>query len=154
MPKKSDDIPENPLITALLARGAETATMLQGYVGSSRNDAYIRLYPTLSDLRRSIDIARSDILHFIESPRSGLGAIIVWVKKDAQMIISRVESSEATGRAPRSANYVDVKKGRLRMRVRVPRLRAGVCTSNCDTCGSSCVDCGPYGCTADCNVLV
>jgi hypothetical protein len=151
MPKKSDDIPENPLIAALLTRGAVTATMLQGYVGPSPNDVYLRLYPALGDLRRSIDIARSDILHYVASPRSELGAIILWVKKDAQMIVNRVESSEATRRAPGHAKYVDVKKGRLRMKVRVPRELADTCVSACDTCTSQCTH---TPCNGDCEVPV
>jgi hypothetical protein len=146
----SGEIQVNPLIAALLEKGAETGMMLQGYVGPSPNEGYLRLYPVLGNLRKTIDVARADILHSVESPRSGLGAIIVWVKKDAQLVISRVESSATTEAAPRRARYVDVNKGRLRMRVRSQWRGSDVCQSVCDTCTSQCT----YHCDSDCEVPV
>ncbi|PDT44357.1 hypothetical protein CO661_29655 [Sinorhizobium fredii] len=150
----SGEIEPNPLITELLERNAETAKMLKGYVGPSQDEGYIRLYPVLGNLQRTIDVARSDILHFINSPRSGLGAIIVWVKRDAEIVVSRVESSDnpTTGRA----RFVGVNKGRLRMRVRT-QWRNAVYASSCDTCTSQCNTCTSqctYHCDSDCEVPV
>jgi hypothetical protein len=153
MAKKSSsygEIQANPLIAALLDKGAETAMMLQGYVGSPPKEEYVRLYPVLGDLRKTIDVARSDILHFVDSPRSALGAIIMWVKKDAQIVISRVDNSAITAPAPRRARFVDINKGRLRMRVKSQSRASDVCQSICDTCTSQCT----YHCDSDCEVPV
>jgi hypothetical protein len=43
-----------------------------------------------------------------------------------------------------------LQKGRLRMRVRVPRRGGDVCTSNCNTCQSRCVP-RCTGCGRDCD---
>jgi hypothetical protein len=130
------EIEANPLIAELLARGAESAMMLQGYVGPSMDAEQLRLYPQLNNLLESIDIPRSDIVHVVESPRSGLGGVIVWVKKDAQLAVRRVERTDVQPRRPR---LVDVNKGRLSMRVRA-QPRGEVCISwcGCDICMTNC----------------
>jgi hypothetical protein len=134
-----EEIEENPLVAKLIAQGAETAMTLRGYVGPSTNEGHLRLYPRLANLQVSVDIPRADILHFVEAPQSRLGAVIVWVKRDAQLAVRRVESSDTgTGKPP--ADLVDVNKGRLRMRLRAPGGNREVCFSTCMDCLSWC-DC-------------
>jgi hypothetical protein len=143
------EVQENPLIADLLARGAESATMLQGYIGPSTNDDVVRLYPRLNNLRDRIDIPRSDIIHVAESPRSGLGGVIVWVKRDVKLDFRRIKSTEKKSERP---EFTDVQKGRLRMQVRAPR-GSDVCTSVCDTCMSRCLPCnGSCVCDGSCIV--
>lgn len=140
------EIVENPLIARLIEQGAETAMTLRGYVGPSPSEDHVRIYPRLGNLLVSIDVARSDILHFIEAPRSGLGAIILWVRRDAQIAVHRVETSESAAAPAQDADLVDVKKGRLHMRVRAQARE--VCFSVCMDCVSWC-DCkvGSSQCT-------
>jgi hypothetical protein len=133
-------IPENPLLVQLVARGVEDdARMLRGFIGPSRRDGFVTLYQRLDRLSDSMEIARNDILHFVEAPRSELGAVILWVKKDAKISVRKLEASEISGAASQHKNLREVRKGRLRMHVRA-RARDDVCQSVCDPCISWC-DC-------------
>jgi hypothetical protein len=139
---------ENPLVTELIAQGAETSIMLRGFIGPSARDGYVRLYPKLQNLSDSVEIARSDVLHSVQAPQSALGAVILWVKKDAKLSLNRAGVPEAMpGRAEnlrrRAAgtpeNMVELRKGRLRMRLRSQQSQ-NVCFSHCMDCLSWC-DC-------------
>lgn len=132
------ELAENPLIARLVEQGAQTAMTLRGYVGPSPDEDHVRIFPRLGNLQVSVDIPRSQILHFIDAPGSELGAVILWVKRDAHIAVHRVETSATAGTASDDAGLVDVTKGRLRMRVRAqPRE---VCMSVCMDCVSWC-DC-------------
>src|SRR5437016_5850686 len=122
---------ENPLVAQLIAQGAESAMALRGFVGPTTSDGYVCLYPRLHNLSHSIEIALADILHSVEAPQSVLGAVILWVKKDAKITIRRVGVSEAASlsadkfaglrKGPAGTpppNLVELRRGRLRMRVR------------------------------------
>jgi hypothetical protein len=137
-----DPMRENPLLAKLIAQGAESAITLRGYVGPSTREGYVRLYPRLGDLSESIEIARDDILHSLEEPRSAFGSVVVWVKKDAKLATHQVGTPGIAGTAGVQANAVEVRQGRLRMRM--PRRAAR------DTCVSIC-SCGV--CTCLCLVL-
>jgi hypothetical protein len=129
---------ENPLVGQLIAQGAEAAMMLRGYVGPKLRDGYVCLYPRLNNLSESIEIALPDILHSVEAPQSVLGAVILWVKKDAKISIRRIgvsqTVSDSAGNVPGMRkglagtllppNLVELRKGRLRMRVRAQQARA------------------------------
>ncbi len=144
-----DPLRENSLVAQLIAQGAETSIMLRGFVGPSARDGYVRLYPKLQNLSDSVEIARSDILHSVQAPQSALGAVILWVKKDAKISLHRVGVSEPMG-APaeslaalqkRSAgtpeSMVELRRGRLRMRLR-PQQAQSICFSHCMDCISWC----------------
>jgi hypothetical protein len=134
----------NPLIAQLIASGAETAMMLRGFVGPATRDGFVCLYPRLN-LSDSIEIAAADILHSIEAPQSVLGAVVLWVKRDAQIRVRRVGASEAANlsaeslarlrKAPAGAprpDLVDLRKGRLRMRLRAQQNVQDYCGIFCD----------------------
>ena len=139
---------ENPLVAQLIARGAETAVTLRGFVGPTTSPGYVSLYPRLSNLSESIEIAVADILHSVEVPQSALGAVVLWVKKDAKISARRVGVSQAVSvsagnlaglrKGPAGApppNLVELRKGRLRMRVRAQQ------SSDSPYCGIFCDDC-------------
>src|SRR5262249_7297832 len=124
--------------------------MLRGFIGPAAREGYIRLYPRLQNLSDSIEIAQGDILHSVEVPQSALGAVILWVNKDAKISIHRVGVSEPIvsqveklvnlrkGRvSPQHENLVELRRGRLRMRVR-PQQNQSVCFSHCMDCVSWC----------------
>jgi hypothetical protein len=130
-----DALRENPLVARFIERGADTSTILRGFIGPAIRDGHVRLYPRLNNLSNSVEVAREDILHSIEAPQSALGAVILWVKKDAKISIHRAGTSEATN-APRE-NDIELRQGRLRMRVR-PQQTNGLCFSHCMDCVSWC----------------
>lgn len=74
---KQPELRENPLTAELLARGAENARVLQGFIEPSRDDDHITLYQSLDRLGDTVEIRRDDVLHSVDSPRSGLGAVIL-----------------------------------------------------------------------------
>jgi hypothetical protein len=137
----SANIPENHLLTRLIAGGATNATAMRGYVGPSTTEGYIVLYPSLDNISESIEIARDDILEFAELPESvlPLGGTIVWVKKDAKITFRSVKTvGKASDPAPK-ADFAEMRKGRLRMLL--PSLRRAVppCQSHCSgDCQSTC----------------
>jgi hypothetical protein len=140
---KNKDIPENPLLARLLVvDGAANAITLRGYVGRSTAEGYVNLYPKLDDLSESLEIAQADILHFSEVPESVMpyGAMILWVKKDAQITHRR-------GKTPERANLdEEVRAGRLRIRVPkisndLRRVCASFCFGGCRPCQSGCTPC-------------
>jgi hypothetical protein len=142
--KKADDtLRENSLVTQLLAQGAESAMTLRGFIGPSSRDGYVRLYPKLTNMAESVEIARADILHSLEAPKSKHGAVILWVKREAQVFTHRVNTAESVSPAPR--NLVDVRKGRLRMQMRVPQTE--------DICFSVCMDCLSWCSCSICSTL-
>jgi hypothetical protein len=140
MQMAEDPMQENPLLEKLIAQGADTATVLRGYVGPSAREGYVRLYPRLGNLSESMEVPQADILHSIKEPRSVFGSIVLWVKKDANIIFHRVETPGGATSAGPQANTIEVRQGRLRMRI---RKRAG--SDPRDTCVSIC-SCGVCVC--------
>ena len=145
---------ENPLVGQLIAQGAETAMMLRGFIGPAARKGYVRLYPRLQNLSDSIEIALGDILHSVEAPQSALGAVILWVNKDAKVSINRVGIAEPISTQvenlanlrkgpinPQHANLVELRRGRLRMRISAQQAR--VCQSPIcpNICQSVCLLC-------------
>jgi hypothetical protein len=127
------------------------ASVLRGYVGPSKNNGTVRLYPTLGFLHLYYEINEDDIVDTAPAPTTVLphNGTIVWVRSDAEVVIhgdtvvtvpvrtlkrSRAAVDEA---APSSdaAKYVDVVRGRLRMTVPAVARGDDVCAS-CDPCSS------------------
>jgi hypothetical protein len=106
----------------------------------------VTLYPSLENLADSIEIAVGDILHVEDVPETVLlfGAKVVWVKREAKITRLHVDTAEAVGTietaetvdtaAPKGA-VVDVRKGRLHVRLRT-QGRSSDCHSPCQTCKS------------------
>jgi hypothetical protein len=138
------NLPENPLLARLLAAvGATTTITLRGYVGPSRAGGYVIVYPRLDDLSDSIEVARADILYFTEVPELVMpfGAVMIWVKMDAQIVYRRGETAKGT-------DLAEVRKGRLRILTPLRRRLNDVedCHSypnppGCKTCQSHCYQC-------------
>jgi hypothetical protein len=137
-PNPQIELNENPLVSALISRGAENARVLRGFVGPSRDDRHITLYQSLARLGDTVEIPREDIVYALDAPRSELGAVILWVRDDAQVSVRRSEGS-APRQNPGTALQNEVRRGRLRMQVR-SGWGGGVCTSVCEPCISWC-DC-------------
>jgi hypothetical protein len=131
------EIQENPLVAQLIAAGAEKARVLRGFIGPSRDKAYISLYQNLARLSDAVEIPREDVLHAVEVPNSGLGAVVLWVKEDAQLGVRKTQAESHPASGPGSLQ--EVQKGRLRMQLR-PKQARDICFSVCMDCLSWC-DC-------------
>src|SRR6476660_7233874 len=152
------DIEINPLLARLLSHGVD-AIVLRGYVGPSKKEGTIRLYPTLGFLNVFIDIGLDDIVETAPAPTTVLphNGTIVWVRSDAEVVFhgdtvvtvpvrtlrrQRAAIDQTSAKAPSSdaAKYVDVVRGRLRMSVPAAALRDDVCAScrGCASCTSVC----------------
>jgi hypothetical protein len=140
---KSDDkqpeIRENPLIAELISRGAENSTLVRGFVGPSRDDRYLTLYQNLARLSDTVDIPRDAILHVADVPGSALGAVMLWVKEDAQISVRRAQPEAPPTIGP-GARLQEVTKGRLRMQLPTSRIGAFCRRADDDVCISWC-DC-------------
>lgn len=129
---------ENPLLALLLANGAQTAISLRGFVGPTPGKDKVRLFPRLDNLSECVEIPKAAIIHSIKAPGSSLGAVILWVKKDATIATLRLNEPETPAQAP--ARMEEVRKGRLRMRMRRSEASDPICFSVCMDCISWC-DC-------------
>ena len=147
MPDKTDPdvkIPVHPLLAKLVGDHEGDAMALRGYVGPPTADGHIMLYPRLDDLSESFEFAREDVLTFEKAPESVLpnGGTIVWIKKNAEVILRRAESVKT-----QAQNLVGFRAGRLTIwRAFNHPLRGeaacDVCTSNCGiNCRSECATC-------------
>jgi hypothetical protein len=124
---KPSEFAENPLIAELIAAGAENSRLMRGFIGPSSDDRYITLYPRLARLGNSVQIPIEDILHRVDAPGSGLGAVMVWVKEDSQTFL----------RSPQPTR--EVIRGRLRMKLRPnPSPNPGIACVPCDPCEPTC----------------
>lgn len=131
----------NPFVTRLLDAGGESAISLTGFIAPSTRDGHVRLFPGLDDMTRSIEIAEQDVLQTVELPKSGLGAVAVWVRKDADIHHHRVEKLEAyVARSTAGRRgLTSVRRSGLGMRVRAQARDVCTCEYYCD--GTQCVPC-------------
>jgi hypothetical protein len=143
MAKEQDSgkrIKPNPVVSKLLAAGADNAIALTGFVVPAGRDGYIRLFPGLNNMSRSIEIAESDIVATVELPKSGLGAVAIWVKRDAALHYHLVEKAESGAVRTQSGALTNVRRGGLRMKVR-PAAPRDTCTCEYYCDGTQCVPC-------------
>ncbi len=103
---KPSELAENPLIAELIAAGAENSRLLRGFIGASSDDRYITLHPSLARLGDSMQVPREDVLHLVDAPGSGPGAVMLWFKEDSQTYLRTAQDSR------------EVVRGRLRMKLR------------------------------------
>jgi len=132
------DIPANPLLANLVPAGAADAVTFQGYVGPSTNEGSINLYPNITDLSQCVEISRSDIIGFAPLPETTLplGAIIVWVKKDASVARRDIKTLRDGDTLESGVREV----GRLRLKVHGLSHGNDVCQSKClGRCQSKCL---------------
>lgn len=127
-----------------------------GYVGPSRKDGVVTLYPSLENLGDSIEIAVADILHVEDVPETVLlfGAKVVWVRRDAKITRLHVDTAEAAGTthaadtSTQKGPAVEISKGRLRI-----RMRSQGTTSDCHSPCATCKSCSSV-CISTCRVKV
>jgi hypothetical protein len=141
MTSQSGIEPENPIeanqaLAKLLAAGHPGAVFFRGYVGPSQDDKVINLYPSLLDLRRSVEIAREDVVLIQSAAEAGLadGSMIVWVVEQARVTHRRVAIAGdfSKTQAPAiPAGAGEVQKGRLRIQVHNQAASCRVCYSLC-----------------------
>ncbi|MFC7265670.1 hypothetical protein [Streptomyces lutosisoli] len=130
----------NAMVGGLVDAGSEEAVTLTGFVAASSRAGYVRLFTGLNNMSRSIEIAESDILASVELPKSGLGAVALWVKRDAALHHHIVETAASCAtRTSSGGGFTTVRRGGLRMRVR-PQAR-DVCTCDYICDGTQCVPC-------------
>jgi hypothetical protein len=129
---------ENPLVATLLAQGVQSAVKLRGFVGPSPHADRIRLFPRLDNLSECVEIPRAAVIHSLKAPGSALGAVIIWVRKDATLTTLRLSETAAPAQA--GPQMEEVRKGRLRMRMRRQQADDPICFSVCMDCISWC-DC-------------
>jgi hypothetical protein len=128
----------NALVSKLLEAGSENAIPLTGFVTPAGREGYIRLILGLNDMSRSIEIAESDIVASVELPKSGLGAVAIWVKPDAALQHNLTMSAECAVRT-KAGNLTNVRRGGLRMKVQAQARDVCTCEYYCD--GTQCVPC-------------
>jgi hypothetical protein len=128
----------NALVSKLLEAGSENAITLTGFVTPAGREGYIRLILGLNNMSRSIEIAESDIVASVELPKSGLGAVAIWVKPDAALQHNLTMSAECAVRT-KAGNLTNVRRGGLRMKVQSQARDVCTCEYYCD--GTQCVPC-------------
>jgi hypothetical protein len=140
-------IRQDPRLARLLAEGTGNVTILRGFAGPSERDGYIRLFPSLADLSRSVEIAEADIIDSADVPHNDLGKIMVWVKRDSKVTFNQSNTSDygpGVGRRPeRRVGLTEQRTGRLRMQVRTAREDPDdtcVCICSCGTCTCNCTN--------------
>lgn len=138
-PDSGKALKTNALVSRLLEAGSENAVAFTGFVAPSRREGHIKLIFRLNDLSGGIEIAESDIVATADLPKSSLGAVAVWVRRDA--VISQTNSTSAQGAAfPRqNGALADVRRAGLRMKVRAQARDTCTCFIICD--GTQCVPC-------------
>lgn len=139
-PGEGEKVRTNPLVARLAADGCEEAITLTGFIGPSARADYVRLFTGLNNMSRSIEIAKSDIVATVDLPKSGLGAVAVWVKRDAALHHHRIETAEScAARTSSGGGLTSVRRGGLRMQVRSQARDTCTCEYYCD--GTQCVPC-------------
>jgi hypothetical protein len=140
----------NTRLERVLKQGADSVSILRGYIGASERDGYVRLFASLADTSVSVEIAEGDIVDTGDVLNNNLGKRIVWIKKGAQITVIKTHTTPF-GIRPRVGvddHLESVRSGRLSMRVKRAQAR-DTCVSvcSCSTCESHCTDwCGVCVC--------
>jgi hypothetical protein len=137
-PDSGKNFKTNALVSKLLEAGSENAITLTGFIAPAAREGYIRLILGLNNMSRSIEIAESDIVGSVELPKSGLGAVAIWVKPDAALQHNLTMSAEFAVRT-KAGNLTNVRRGGLRMKVQSQARDVCTCEYYCD--GTRCVPC-------------
>jgi hypothetical protein len=146
------------LVKLLSSSGGADAHVFRGYIGPSSTKGRVRLYPSLGDLTFSIEIAEEDIIESAAAPERLLpyGGTVIWVRPDAEIAVHGEQvtthvvrslrrddgptvSEIASPTSPRASRFVEVRQGRLQIRVR-PRSLDTCASCSCSSC-SGCKMC-------------
>jgi hypothetical protein len=128
-------IKPNALVSKIIDAGGENAITLTGFVAPAAREGYVRLFPGLNNMSKSIEIAEGDIVATFDLPKSDLGAVVILVKRDAALHYHLIESAESRV----TGAFSNVRRGGLRMRVRLQPRDTCTCEIICD--GTHCVPC-------------
>jgi len=81
------DLTVHPVLRAIMRDGEPTPTSVTGYVGPNARDGYVTVYPNLTDLTRSYEVATVDVLHVEAVPESvrPFGAQVLWLRGNAEI---------------------------------------------------------------------
>lgn len=92
-------------LAELADRGIDVGDVvaIAGYVGSSTDDAVVRLYPRLDDLAVSVEVAAADILTTADAPTGALplGGTVLWLRQSAELTVRRSRTVPASSRLVR-----------------------------------------------------
>jgi hypothetical protein len=165
--QKHDDHPldAHPLLSRLLAVGTNVRAF-RGYVGPSKDEGRVRLYPSLGDLEFCVEIDKRDIVASAAAPETLLphGGTVIWVRPEAAIVCHgerintvaarRTRHAAAPGVAAAGLNpvqtaagrLVDVQRGRLHIQLRARMM------STCASCSCSSCETNP-GCSSTCNQM-
>jgi hypothetical protein len=98
MGSKDHELEEDAFVNALVPDPSNVpdAMFLTGFLGTSCRDECLRLYLT-ADLRRFVEIDRSDVLHAqsLRSEYNLLGGSAVWVNRTARLVHSDTTALDA-----------------------------------------------------------
>ncbi|WP_280301503.1 hypothetical protein [Nocardia neocaledoniensis] len=142
-----DDVSEealepNPLVSRLLAADAESAITLIGFTGPAGREGFLRVFPMIHDMSRSIEVAKSDVLRVEKLQKSDFGAVAVWVRRTAELHHHLIEQGESYAARTRACMLRDVNRDGLRMKAReIPAEPRDVCTCEYYCDGTRCVPC-------------
>ena len=113
----------NALVSRLLNAGSENAVAFTGFVGPASREGHVRLIFRLNDLAGGIEIAERDIIATADLPNSSLGAVAIWVKRDAVINQSSAKQAAAVAFPRRPGSMADIQRAGLRMRSKSPGAR-------------------------------
>jgi hypothetical protein len=137
--QSDDGLTPLPVIVQLVGdrSGLSNAMMLRGYIGPSTSGDRITVFPTLDDLSQSFELARADVLAFIEAPEALLpnGGKVIWVRSDAVITQRNTKTAQ---------QFVQMRKGRLSITMLRRLGENDVCLSRFDDC-APCAGCGECG---------
>jgi hypothetical protein len=139
---ESSELSTHPTVDKLVGdhSGLANGMILRGYVGPSKSDDCITIFPSLDDLSQSFELARADVLAVDDAPEAQLpnGGKVIWVRSDA--VITRRNTKSAQ-------QHVEIHKGRLSITMLRRLGDSDVCmTFDCQTCTSNC----GINCTSSC----
>ena len=134
----SDGLAPNPLVSELLESNADSSVMLRGFPALAGRSDFVRLFPNLDEMWRSIEIAEADILKSAKLPKSELGAVAIWVSRDAELHHHIIETASAWSERNRAC-LTEASRGGLKMKTRAMARDTCTCEYYCD--GTRCVPC-------------
>jgi hypothetical protein len=154
--KKSDDqnLRTHPLVSALLDHGTDVRAF-RGYVGPSKENGRVRLYPRLGDLNFCLEFNESDIIATAPAPESFLphGGTVIWVGPDAEVVCRGEQVNAISARQPRrrsapvgrpnanqartaAGQLVEVQTGRVSIQFR-ERVMDSCASCTCASCDAN-----------------
>ena len=146
--RASQGLETNDRLQQMLKPGADSVSVLRGFIGPSERDGHVRLFASLSDTSVSAEIAEADIVGTADVLDNTHGKRVVWVKKGARITVTKTRTTEyGNGPMLTGNELVPVRAGRLNMQVKSAQRDTCISICNCSTCQSHCTNwCGVCMC--------